>query len=447
MKRRKFIGRTLAGGAVAGAGLSSIEPGSALAYSRRKEVVIREQGKYDILLKGGHVIDPGNNINSPMDVAITEGKIAVVGKNLPANDAKRTIDVSGLYVSPGFIDIHIHAFYTFKFEYYNYRWIIPDDFSFPYGVTTNVDAGSSGVYNFDKFKEIIDSSVSRLLAFINISAPGMDANENEPATFKIALIQQKIRKYQDLIVGIKTAHYGPGIPYDDIHTPWASVDAAVRAGELAGLPVMFDYSARPAQGKWPERTYRELILEHGRPGDIHTHFLSKTPYVENGKPSEDLYKARDRGFIFDLGHGGGSFRWEVAVPVVMEGKFYPDSISTDLHSHNTSNGKVLNMANVMSKCLALRMPLEEVIRCSTVNPAREINRPELGSMKVGNTADIAVFEVLNKEIDYIDARGGKMSGDKEIHNIMTLFGGEVAFDPWGLNALFWQNMPVRRRRG
>jgi len=446
MKRRQFFGRTLAGGAVVGAGLSAVNPGSALAYTRRKEVIIRENGKYDILLKGGNVIDPGNNINGTMDVAITEGKIAVVGKNIPDADAKRTIDVSGLNVSPGFIDIHVHAFYTFEFEYYNYRWIIPDDFSFPSGVTTMVDAGSSGVYNFDKFKEIVDSSASRLLAFINISAPGMDANENEPSTFKIALIQQKIRRHSDIIVGVKTAHYGPGIPYDDVHTPWASVDAAVKAGELAGVPVMFDVSASRTQGKWSGRTYSELILEHGRPGDIHTHFLSKSPYVVNGKPSDDLLKARDRGFIFDLGHGGGSFRWDVAIPVVKEGGFYPDSISTDLHSHNTHNGKVLNMANVMSKCLALGMPLEEVIRASTINPAREINRPELGSLKVGNTADVAVYEVLNKEIDYIDSRGGKFSADKEIHNVMTLFGGAVAFDPWGLNALFWNNMPSRPRR-
>jgi dihydroorotase len=296
--------------------------------------------------------------------------------------------------------------------------------------------------------EVIKKSRMRILAFINISAPGMDMNEHDPLTFKIPPLMAGregiVAKYPGTIVGIKTAHYGPRVPYDNIHTPWASVDAAVEAGRRNNLPVMFDFSARPAQGNWPARTYKELILERGRPGDIHTHFLSKTGYLdENGKVSADLVKAQERGFVFDVGHGGGSFRWEVAIPFIEQG-FKPNSISTDLHA-SSAIGSAVSMANVMSKFLCLGMSLEDVIRCSTLNPAKEINRPELGSLKVGNTADIAVFEVMKGEFDYRDAGAGKIYGDKKIQNHMTVFGGDVVFDPWGLNSTFWKDTPPRSR--
>jgi dihydroorotase len=449
MERRHFLAQALAGGAALGTGLDgAINAKSVLADPRRKAVVVQEKGKYDILLKGGHVIDPASNISDLMDVAIAEGKIAVVGKNVPATDAKRTIDVSGLYVSPGLIDIHVHCFYTHTPFYYLLRWIVADDMCLPAGVTTCVDAGCAGVDNFPQFVEVIRKSKMRILAFINISAPGMDMNEHDPLTFKIPPLmagrEGMVAKYPGLIVGIKTAHYGPRVPYDNIHTPWASVDAAVEAGRRNNLPVMFDFSSRPAQGTWPARTCSELILEHGRPGDIHTHFLGKSEYIDkNGKVIPDLAKAQEKGFIFDVGHGSGSFRWEVAIPFIEQG-FKPNSISTDLHSNSTI-GSAVSMPNVMSKFLCIGMSLEDVIRCSTINPAKEINRPELGSLKVGNTADVAVFEVVNGQFDYRDAGAGKIYGDKKIQNLMTLFGGELLFDPWGLNSVFWKDVPRRTR--
>lgn len=449
MERRHFLAQTLAGGAILGTGLGgAINSKSVLADPRRKNVLVQATGKYDILLKGGHVIDPASNTSGLMDVAIAEGKVAVVGKNIPATDAKRTIDVSGLYVSPGFIDIHVHCFYTYTPFYYLLRFIVADDICLPSGVTTCVDAGCAGVDNFPQFMEVIKKSKMRILAFINISAPGMDMNEHDPLTFKIPPLmagrEGMVSKYPGIIVGIKSAHYGPRVPYDNIHTPWASVDAAVEAGKRNNLPVMFDFSARPAQGNWPARTYSELILERGRPGDIHTHFLGKSEYIDkNGKVSADLIKAQERGFIFDVGHGGGSFRWEVAIPFIEQG-FKPNSISTDLHA-GSRIGSAVSMTNVMSKFLCVGMSLEDVIRCSTINPAKEINRSELGSLKVGNTADVAVFEVVNGEFDYRDAGAGKIYGNKRIQNHMTLFGGDPVFDPWGLNSVFWKDVAPRSR--
>ena len=440
--------QTLAGGALLGTGLGAINPKSVLAAGRRENVVVQATGKYDVLLKGGHVIDPASNISGVMDVAIAEGKVAAVDRNLPATDAKRTIDVSDLYVSPGFIDIHVHVFYTFIPFYYLLRFVIADDVCLPSGVTTCVDAGSAGVDTFPQFMDVIRKSRMRILAFINISAPGMDMNEHDPLTFKIPPLmagrEGMVAKYPGVIVGIKTAHYGPPVPYDSIHTPWASVDAALEAGRRNNLPVMFDFSERPAAGTWPARTLRELVLERGRPGDVHTHFLSKSGYLdETGKVATFLAQAQEKGFIFDVGHGGGSFRWDIAIPFIEQG-FEPNTISTDLHA-SSALGSAVNMANVMSKFLCLGMSLEDVIRCSAVNPAKVINRPELGSLKVGNTADVAVFEVMKGEFDYRDAGIGKIYGDKKIQNHMTMFGGEVMFDPWGLNSPFWKDAPPRSR--
>jgi dihydroorotase len=449
MERRRFLTQTLAGGAILGTGFSAIDSRSALAAERRKNVVVQEAGKYDILLKGGHVVDPASNISDVMDVAIAQGKVAAVGKQIPATDSKRTIDASGLYVSPGFIDIHVHVFYTFIPFYYLLRFVVADDLCLPSGVTTCVDAGSAGVDTFPQFMEVIRKSRMRILAFINISAPGMDMNEHDPLTFKIPPLMSGREgihaKYPGTIVGIKSAHYGPRVPYDSIHTPWASVDAAVHAGKVSNLPVMFDFSSRPAQGTWPGRSCRELILEHGRPGDIHTHFLSKSDYIDaNGKVSADLIKAQEKGFIFDVGHGNGSFRWEIAIPFIDQG-FKPNTISTDLHA-SSALGTAVSMQNVMSKFLCLGLSLEDVIRCSTVNAAKVINRPELGTLKAGSTADVAVFEVVKGEFAYRDAGIGKIYGDKKIQNLMTMFGGEVVFDPWGLNSPFWKDVPPRPQR-
>ena len=261
-----------------------------------------------------------------------------------------------------------------------------------------------------------------------------------PCSFKYRRWWNWQKKYPEIIVGFKTAHYWTNNPYDDFHTPWASVDAVIEAGHRAELPVMIDMIPRAPQGNFPARSRRELILEKLRPGDIDTHCF-KPHYVmidENGKLRDEIFKAQERGVIFDVGHGAGSFVWRNAVPAIEQG-FLPNSISTDLHSANT-NGKVMTMANVMSKFLALGVSLEDVIRLSTTNPAREINHPELGNLSVGSTADIAVFEILDGKFSYTDVRGGKNYGSEKLHNIMTLMGGEIVSDPFALGGLYWKDI-------
>jgi dihydroorotase len=232
---------------------------------------------------------------------------------------------------------------------------------------------------------------------------------------------------------VKTAHYWTEKPWDAAHTPWAAVDRAEECGRLANVPVMFDFWPRP------ERTYAELILKKMRPGDIHTHvFAQQFPILlADGKLNPILIEARQRGVVFDVGHGAGSFWFRNAVPAVKQG-FIPDSMSTDLHLGDFT---VLSMTEVMSKFLAMGVPLEDIIRRSTINPAKEIRRPELGTLSVGGEADVAVLEVLHGHFGYIDDGYARMDGNVKVVARMTIRAGRILYDPSGLSMVEWEKAP------
>ena len=404
-------------------------------------VSAQEVMKPSILLKGGHVIDPANNISKVMDVLVRDGKIVSVDTNIPESTAEKVVDVSGYYVTPGLIDIHVHCFHTSRT---NQLSVIADSHHFPSGFTTVVDAGTSGAESFEEFKKIIDSSRVRILAFLNIAAPGMGPAERNSSHFNVKLAAETARKYPDIIVGFKTAHYfglNSKIPFTEFNTPWASVDSVITAGHMAGLPVMLDCHPKPPSGGYPARSFRDIILKKMRSGDIYTHcFARQFPLVlADGKVNPDVLKARKRGVIFDVGHGGAAFTFKVAVPAIEQG-FLPNSISTDLHMGNV-NGPVYNMVTVMSKFLCMGMPLEDVIRLSTSAPAQIINRSELGNLSVGSTADIAVLETLSGDFSYSDVGKGKIKGDKKLQCVITLFGGEIVYDLSGISYPLWENIP------
>jgi len=396
--------------------------------------------RYDLLLKGGHVIDPANHVDGIFDLAVSGGKIAAVEKDIPAGQAGKVIDASGLYVTPGLVDIHAHIGHGGA----SLNWFAPDarahieplgipaDIALQSGVTTLVDAGSAGAETFLQEKEeVIDQAKVRVLAFLNIVGNGMNGGlEQTVDQMDVKRCAETIGKYPDLIVGVKTAHYWTDDPWDAAHPPWAAVDRAEECAQTVGLPVMFDFWPRP------ERTYAELILKKMRPGDIHTHvFAQQFPIIlSDGKVNPIMTEARARGVIFDVGHGAGSFWFRNAVPAVRQG-FIPDSISTDLH---TLNYTVLSMTQVMSKFLAMGMPLDEIIRRSTVNPAREIRRPDLGTLSVGKEADIAVLEVLNGKFSYIDCGLARMDGSGKLIARMTLRAGRILYDPSGLSMVEWE---------
>jgi dihydroorotase len=396
--------------------------------------------RYDLLLKGGHVIDPANHIDEVRDVAVYQGKIAAVEKNIPAEQAGKVVDVSKLYVTPGLIDIHYHIghggaplnWFTPEARAHALPLGIPADLALQSGVTTIVDAGTSGAETFLLEKEeVIDRAKVRVLAFLNIVENGMGGGlEQSLDQMDSKVCAATIKKYPDIIVGVKTAHYWTKEPWDAEHVPWAAVDRAIECGTLANVPVMFDFWPRP------ERTYDELILKKMRPGDIHTHvFAQQFPIIlPDGKLNPIMAEARARGVIFDVGHGSGSFWFRNAVPAQKQG-FIPDSMSTDLHAGNFT---VVSMNNVMSKFLAMGVPLDDIIRRSTVNPASEIRRPELGTLSVGKDADIAVLEVLKGRFGYIDCGVATMDANVRLSARMTIRAGRILYDPTGLSMIEWE---------
>ncbi|HET7221102.1 MAG TPA: amidohydrolase/deacetylase family metallohydrolase [Vicinamibacterales bacterium] len=392
------------------------------------------QPKYDLLLRGGHVVDARNGVDAIRDVAIAAGKIALVAPSINPGDAGKTVDVSGLYVTPGLIDIHAHV-YTGTGEASSYAGdnsVYPDGFTFRTGVTTVVDAGGAGWRNFDDFKtRVIDRSRSRVLAFINIVGHGMRGGtfEQNPADMEAQPTAAAAMQHRGLIVGIKTAHYaGP---------EWTPVERAVDAGTAAGVPVMVDFGA-----DHPEtRPLSDLVTKKLRPGDIYTHMYSglRNELVA-GKPNPGMIEARTRGVIFDVGHGGGSFVWRVAVPFVKAG-FLPDSISTDLHI-GSMNAGMKDMLNVMSKFLAMGVPLPRVVAQATWHPAREIKQDGLGHLTPGAVADIAVLRLEKGQFGFIDMHGARLAGSERLTAEMTLKDGRIVYELNGLSRPDWTTLPA-----
>jgi dihydroorotase len=391
------------------------------------------QAQYDLLLQGGHVVDAKTEISAIRDIAVKDGKIAAVAEHIDPATALKTVPVKGLYVSPGLVDIHVHAYASTgeRSSYAGDNSVWPDDFTFRTGVTTVADAGSSGYKNFEDFKQhIIDRSKTRVLAFINIVGAGMRGPkfednlqdmDPEPAA-------EMAKKYPEVIVGVKTAHYsGP---------EWTPVENAVKAGTAAGIPVMVDFGANK-----PERPIDVLLTQKLRPGDIYTHCYSglRNELDASGKVNPGMIAGRKRGVIFDVGHGGGSFAWRVAVPAIQQG-FLPDSISSDLHI-GSMNAGMKDMLDIMGKFLAMGMQVDDVIHWSTWNPAREIHHQELGNLSVGSPADIAVLSLEHGHFGFTDMYGARMSGTRRLLCQMTVHNGKIVYDLNGLSRPDWKSLP------
>jgi dihydroorotase len=390
------------------------------------------QERYDLLLRGGHVIDPKNGVNAVRDVAIRDGVIAAIALEIDPAAAFKTIDVNGTYVTPGLIDIHVHV-YAGTGERGSYAGdlsVYPDDFTLRSGVTTVADAGSAGWRNFEDFKgRVIDRSRTRVLAFLNIVGHGMRGRrfEGNLDDMQAAPAAEMARRHRDVIVGIKTAHYmGPEF------TP---VERAVEAGTIAEVPVMVDFGRA-----YPQKSLAELLTSKLRPGDIYTHVYSglRGELDPSGRANPALFSGRERGVYFDVGHGGASFAWRVALPIVEEG-FLPDTISTDLHV-GSANAGMKDLLNVMSKFLALGVPLEEVILRATWNPARVIRREELGSLSVGSPADVAVLRLEEGDFGFLDGYGARLRGTRKLTCELTLRDGRVVHDLNGLGRPDWTTL-------
>lgn len=373
---------------------------------------------YDLLLKGGHVLDPANGVDDVRDVAIAGGKIAAISANIPESRAKAVRNVDGHYVAPGLIDLHTHVYLKGRSS-----TVQADQSVLPHGVTTIVDAGVSGWKTFDDFKAtVIDRSRVRILALLNIVSTGM--HDDQTLEFKVEDMDpkaaaEKATKHPETIVGIKSAHFGP--------PGWIAIERAVEAGRLANLPVMLDSNVYSNSG----RDTRTKVLEKMRPGDLHTHMYNDHQmevldrFTDKVQPW--MWEARKRGVLFDLGHGAGGFLWPIAKSAMAQG-FPPDTISTDLHPQSILTLEV-SMTNAISKLMALGMTLPDAVQRATVNPAKAIRRyPEIGTLGVGRTADVAVLRLQTGVFALIDSRQRKLTATQNVEAVMTLRAGEIVYD-------------------
>src|SRR6266498_1347280 len=386
---------------------------------------------YDIVIKGGHVIDARNNIDAVMDVAIKDGKIMQLANNIDTKQTTQVVNAKGTYVTPGLIDLHAHVFFGTEPDHYLSNGmvaVVPDGFTFHVGVTTVVDAGGAGWRSFPEFKKnIIDNSQTRVLSFLNIVGEGMrggayEQNVNDMDAKLSAIVA---KQYKNYVVGFKVAHYeGP---------EWTPVDRAVEAGRLANMPVMIDFG-----GNNPPLSIEELYMKHLRPGDIYTHTYTllegniRETVVDTStnKVKSFIWDAKKRGIIFDVGYGGASFNFTQAIPALKQG-FYPNTISTDLHT-GSMNASMKNQLDLMSKFLLMGMALSDVIKASTWTPAQVIKHEYLGNLSVGAIADVAVLNLRQGNFGFYDKTGYKVESKQKFECEMTIKGGKIVYDLNGI---------------
>ncbi len=292
------------------------------------------------------------------------------------------------------------------------------------GITTVVDAGTSGWRNFPLFKtQVIDQSKTRILAFLNIAASGMTGDSvqydlNEMDVEKTAAV---IQQYGDIIVGVKIGHFEGN--------SWAPFDRALEAASKTDRPLFVECHL-------PQYTLKDQLARM-RPGDIITHAFEniseRAPVVDQeGKVLPYVYEAKERGILFDVGHGGAGFWFNQAIPAMEQG-LWPNSFGTDLHRFSMNAG-MKDMLNLMSKYLNMGMPLKDVLLRGSWNPAQAIGREDLGHLSVGAEADIALLALKSGKFGFVDARNNRISGDRKFEAELTIRAGKVVWDLNGLAA-------------
>ena len=371
---------------------------------------------YDLMLRGGRVIDPSQKLDATNDVAFSQGKVARIGPGLKADAGTDVRDVSGAIVTPGLIDLHTHVYWGGTS-----LGIDAEEFCRTSGVTTAVDTGSAGPGNFAGFrKHVIERSSVRILAYLHISFAGIFAFSSrimvgESEEMRLMAPQDAVevaKANRDIVVGIKVrvgAHASG-------RSGTAPLDVALQVAEEVGIPLM-------AHIDEPPPSYEEVIARL-RPGDVLTHAFRpfpNSPATAQGTVKRAVIEARRRGVLFDIGHGKGSFAFKTARAMLANG-FMPDTISSDVHAL-CINGPAFDQVTTMSKFLCLGMPLVDVIGAATVNAAFALQRPELGSFKPGSAGDATILSIKDGRFDYVDVVGEHLAGDRRISSEGVVIAG------------------------
>jgi len=372
---------------------------------------------YDLVLKGGRVIDPSQALDGVADVAFKDGKVAAVGKSLRTEGVADVRSVSGYIVSPGLIDLHTHVYWGGTS-----LGIDAEEFCRNSGVTTSIDTGSAGPGNFMGFrKHVIEPSKVRILAYLHVSFAGIYAFSNtimygESQSMHLMAPRDAAEvadANRDIIVGIKV-RVGLHASGDQGTAP---LNVALQVAEEVGMPLMCHIDHPPPS--------YEAVLDMLRPGDVLTHAFRpfpNAPCTAQGSVKPAVVAARKKGVLFDIGHGKGSFSFKTARAMLANG-FMPDTISSDIHTL-CINGPAFDQVTTMSKFLCLGVPLAEVIKQSTVNAGMALKRPELGTLKPGSPGDATVLSVAEGKFDYVDVLGEHMAGERKIVAEGTVVAGK-----------------------
>ena len=370
--------------------------------------------RYDLIVSGGRVIDPSQGLDAVRDVALANGKVAFVAENIPSDQARGVIDARGMIATPGLIDLHTHDFWGAS------RYgVDPDTVHVARGVTTVVDAGSSGAHTFPAFRKyVIDRAKTRIYAMLNISGMGMALGYAGLEDIRWAKVQQAVRvgrEYRDVILGVKARI--PPLPAESYR------EVLKRAIEVAeGMDGIFMLHLGGTSIPVAER------LNVLRPGDILTHSFRYSPggngiLDSEGNVLEEAWGAKERGVVFDVGHGKGSFSFETMERAMAQG-FFPDTISSDLHVGNV-DGPVYDLLTTLSKFLHLGMTLDEVIRLGTEAPAKVIGKSgELGTLKVGAIGDLTICKIERGRFELSDSGGRRVvETAHRLTHVKTIKGG------------------------